>query len=209
MDSKNSSQPQFSSLGLSSPYLNFDPNLITPGYNSSEYIFPDGGANRHSRGRFELAFSQIGVSVMAGAALGGVRGCISGYKNTLPSLVAANVEQISWSVRRSQILNYVIKTGANTANTFGVVALLYSGIGVGLGLINDSNDDLNTITAATTTGLLYRGLGTPKAKAKEVTLMKTVPQWKIRLGRSLVGGAIGFTVSALFVIATNSEKYWK
>ncbi|RWS08316.1 mitochondrial import inner membrane translocase subunit Tim23-like protein [Dinothrombium tinctorium] len=197
--------------GISSPYLNFDPNLITPNYNASEYIFPDGGPNRHSRGRFELAFSQIGASVMTGAALGGIRGGINGYKNTLPSLMQqSTVEPLSWSVRRSQILNYITKTGANTANAFGIVALLYSGIGVGLGFINDSNDDLNTITAATATGLLYRGLGTPKLKSAETaTILKSVPSWQLRLRRGVIGGIIGLTASTVFVLLTNSEKYLK
>ena len=54
---------------IQSPYLQFDPTLVSPQQSQSEFIFPD-GASRHSRGRFELAFSQIGSSVMSGAAIG-------------------------------------------------------------------------------------------------------------------------------------------
>jgi import inner membrane translocase subunit TIM23 len=46
-----------------SPYLNFDPALIAPSQDS--FIFPEGLGSRQ-RGRFELAFSQIGGSVLCG-----------------------------------------------------------------------------------------------------------------------------------------------
>ena len=47
-----------SSPGLSqiSPYLNFDPSYL--GTTQPEFIFPEGAAKQ--RGRFEVAFSQIG-----------------------------------------------------------------------------------------------------------------------------------------------------
>lgn len=43
-----------------SPYLNYDPRLIQRA--QPEFIFPEGASKQ--RGRFELAFSQIGSSVM-------------------------------------------------------------------------------------------------------------------------------------------------
>ena len=46
---------------LSSPYLNIDPSVFQEG---PQYIFPEGASKQ--RGRFELAFSQIGGSVMLG-----------------------------------------------------------------------------------------------------------------------------------------------
>jgi import inner membrane translocase subunit TIM23 len=62
-----------------SPYLNFDPAYISPG-GQPEFIFPEGAS--HKRGRFELAFSQIGGSVMLGAAVGGANGLYSGLRDT-------------------------------------------------------------------------------------------------------------------------------
>ena len=45
-----------------------------------EYIFLDG--NNKQRGRFELAFGQIGASVMTGASIGGATGFYNGLKAT-------------------------------------------------------------------------------------------------------------------------------
>lgn len=53
-----------------SPYLNYDPRYLQAA--QPEFIFPEGAAKQ--RGRFELAFSQIGSSVMIGAAIGGTAG---------------------------------------------------------------------------------------------------------------------------------------
>ena len=169
------------------------------------------GGNRPSRGRFELAFSQIGGSVMAGAAIGGIVGCFNGFKVTSPNLATLNANQggqaLSWSVRRSQILNYIAKTGAVTGNTFGVVALMYSAIGVGLGFVNETNEDANTIAAGTLTGILFRGFSNPQAKNDISKELIKSPIWLMRLRRSIVGGLIGATLSSVFVLATNKDKY--
>lgn len=45
-----------------------------------EFIFPEGASKQ--RGRFELAFSQIGSSVMIGASIGGVAGLYNGIRST-------------------------------------------------------------------------------------------------------------------------------
>lgn len=79
--SSHSSPFGFTSYGSSNfnPYLNFDASLLTP--SGDEYIYPD-GVQRHRRGRFELAFSQIGGSVMTGAAIGG---SVGSYRGKQPS----------------------------------------------------------------------------------------------------------------------------
>lgn len=63
---------------FSSPYLNYDPVYIQT--NQPEYIFLDG--NTKQRGRFELAFGQIGASCMIGAGIGGATGFLNGLKAT-------------------------------------------------------------------------------------------------------------------------------
>lgn len=63
---------------LSSPYLNYDPRFLQSV--QPEFIFPEGAAKQ--RGRFELAFSQIGSSVMLGAAIGGSAGLYNGFRLT-------------------------------------------------------------------------------------------------------------------------------
>lgn len=72
--------PVSSQQGLAplSPYLNFDPAYLPP--SQPEYIFPEGAAKR--RGRFELAFSQIGAACIIGAGIGGATGLYRGIKAT-------------------------------------------------------------------------------------------------------------------------------
>lgn len=79
------------SSGLSSnPFLQVDPSLVSgaqpPLLSSGEFIYPEGAA-KPSRGRFELAFGQIGCSVGVGAGIGGAVGTFKGtnqnLKNTL------------------------------------------------------------------------------------------------------------------------------
>lgn len=52
-----------------------------------------------------------------------------------------------------------MKQGSATANTLGVLAVMYSGFGVILSWGRGSDDELNTLTAATATGLLYKSTG--------------------------------------------------
>lgn len=61
-----------------SPYLNYDSRFLRQA--QPEFIFPE-GANKQ-RGRFELAFSQIGTCVMIGGGIGGIAGIYNGFKVT-------------------------------------------------------------------------------------------------------------------------------
>jgi import inner membrane translocase subunit TIM23 len=65
----------------------------------------------------------------------------------------------------NRLLNYVMKQGSATANTLGVLAVMYSGFGVLLSWGRGSDDELNTLTAATATGLLYKSTGECAAKS--------------------------------------------
>lgn len=58
-----------------------------------------------------------------------------------------------------RLLNHVMKNGSSVANTLGVVCVMYSGIGVGLQLIRDTDDSINTMIAATCTGMLFKSTG--------------------------------------------------
>ncbi|XP_074593773.1 translocase of inner mitochondrial membrane 23 [Brevipalpus obovatus] len=207
-----------SPLGFSSPYLNFDPKALNA-YSTSDYIYPD-GRTRASRGRFEYAFSQIGGSVMAGAAVGGVVGGYNGLKFTSAGVSSSNLtvgasasasaqQTLSWAVRRSQILNYIVKTGALTANTFGLVALIYSGIDVGLSFKSE-NHELNCVTAGTLTGILFRGLSSPEVKPDSAAAkVMSSSRWQLRLRRAGLGGLVGLSLSSLYTIATNREKFYQ
>ncbi|CAG5121218.1 unnamed protein product [Candidula unifasciata] len=160
---------------IMSPYLNFDPAYFGP--NDSQFIFPEGAAR--TRGRLELSFSQIGGSVFVGAAVGGLNGFYSGLKDVQArQLVGAN--------RRTQLLNFITKGGASTAQTLGVVALMYSVFGVVLSWSRGVDDELNTVVSGTATGMLY----------------KSSAGWR----RCLRGGAIGFGLSSLYVLFTSRDR---
>lgn len=49
-----------------------------------------------------------------------------------------------------------MKGGSASANTLGVVAVLYSGIGAITEQIRSVDDEINTLFSATATGLIFR-----------------------------------------------------
>ena len=78
-----------------------------------------------------------------------------------------------------------MKQGARSANTLGVVAVMYSAFGVGLSWVRDTEDELNTLAAASATGLLYKSTSGLRSCMK--------------------GGAVGLALGAAYCLFT-SEK---
>lgn len=122
-----------------------------------------------------MAFSQIGGSVITGALFGGTLGTVRGLK-----LVK---DMPSYSVKRTQMLNSIVKGGTTSANAFGVVALVYSAIGVGLSQLRN-DDDINTISAATLTGMITAAVTSKNAQLQK-TLMRSGFGAGIGLGLAL------------------------
>jgi len=152
-----------------SPYLNYDPRFLQQ--TQPEFIFPEGASRQ--RGRFELAFSQIGTSAMAGAGIGGVAGLYNGIKTT------AALQQYG-KLRRTQLLNHVMKQGSATASTLGTITVMYSAFGVFLQWIRDEEDEINTVLAGTATGLLYKS--------------------SAGLKKCALGGGIGLGITGLYCL---------
>ncbi|XP_047489805.1 mitochondrial import inner membrane translocase subunit Tim23-like [Penaeus chinensis] len=170
--------PLTSNPGLSqlSPYLNFDPAYLQT--TQPEFIALEGASQK--RGRFELAFSQIGGLCLIGAGLGGAQGLYRGLQETA---AAGHTGKI----RRTQLLNYVMKRGAASANTLGVVAFMYSGFGCLFYYARGSHeDDINTLGAGTLTGLLYKSTA--------------------GLRKCAMGGVIGLAASAAYVAFSSRDK---
>ncbi|KAG5675749.1 hypothetical protein PVAND_005627 [Polypedilum vanderplanki] len=167
--------PSKSTPSFTSPYLNYDQRYMRQA--QPEFIFPEGASKQ--RGRFELAFSQIGSSVMVGAAVGGVGGLYNGVKATA-------LAQQTGKLRRTQILNHVMKQGAGTANTLGTIAVLYSAFGVLLSWARGEDDEINTIAAGTATGLMYKSTA--------------------GLRRCAIGGGIGLALSSAWVLYNMSSS---
>ncbi|XP_026473774.1 mitochondrial import inner membrane translocase subunit Tim23-like [Ctenocephalides felis] len=155
-----------------SPYLNYNPVYLPA--SQPEFIFPEGASRQ--RGRFELAFSQIGSSCMIGAALGGMAGTYNGLKAT--TLLGQ-----TGKLRRTQMLNHIMKQGSATANTLGTIAVMYSGLGVLLSWLRGEDDEINTLGAATATGALYKSTA--------------------GLRKCAIGGGVGFSIAALYCIWTS------
>ncbi|SPP85551.1 mitochondrial import inner membrane translocase subunit Tim23 [Drosophila guanche] len=157
------------SSGPVSPYLNYDSRYLQRA--QPEFIFPE-GANKQ-RGRFELAFSQIGTSVMIGGGIGGLAGVYNGFK-------ATNALNQTGKLRRTQLLNHIMKQGSGTANSLGTLAVLYSACGVLLQYARGEDDHVNTIIAGSATGLLYKSTA--------------------GLRRCALGGAVGLGISSLYCL---------
>lgn len=110
---------------------------------------------------------------MIGAGIGGVAGFYNGIK-------ATNLAQQTGKLRRTQLLNHVMKQGSATANTFGTIAVLYSAFGVLLSLARGEDDEFNTIAAGGATGLMYKSTA--------------------GLRKCMIGGGVGLALSSLWVL---------
>ncbi|XP_011865247.1 PREDICTED: mitochondrial import inner membrane translocase subunit Tim23 isoform X1 [Vollenhovia emeryi] len=143
----NTNIPVTSQQGLASlsPYLNFDPSYLP--VTQPEFIFPEGAVKQ--RGRFELAFSQIGAACIAGAGIGGASGLYRGVK-------ATSIAGETGKLRRTQLINHVMKGGASMANSFGVMMIMYTCAGIGLTWLRGTDDSLNTVAAAATSAAVFR-----------------------------------------------------
>ncbi|KAL4612960.1 mitochondrial import inner membrane translocase subunit Tim23 isoform X1 [Arapaima gigas] len=129
-----------------SPYLSVEPRHVDQG---SEWVGPVSAVN--IRGRFELAFVTIGGCCLAGAGFGTVNGLRMGLQAT---------QNLAWSKPWNvQVLNMVTRQGTSWTNTLGCVALLYSMCGVAMEKARGTEDDINTVAAATLAGALFKSRG--------------------------------------------------
>lgn len=189
----------------------FDPRLFNE--NDSYRIFLD-GTSKPSRGKFEYAFSRIGCSFLTGGAIGWAIGSYNGIKFLQTEMgnkaVTNGLSNLSWKVKRSHMLNHIVKTGTNTANTFGIIAFTYSALNTTLSLTTNIDDNFNTLLSATTTGLIYRYASTPKPKTDSSgQLVKQVLTRQARLKRGVIGGFIGFFTGLGIIYLLNDHKIFK
>jgi len=124
-----------------SPYLNVNPSYVqTP-----EFI-----VNQETKkGRIERSFSGIGASVLVGAAVGGTYGLFDGVRQTA-------MAGMRGGLRRTQILNYTMKSGASVSNALGSIAVIYSGLHALASQWREEDDELKCLATAGLTGALYK-----------------------------------------------------
>lgn len=89
-----------------------------------------------------------------------------------------------------RLLNHVMKQGSATANTLGAITVLYSAFGVLFQYARGEDDEVNTILAGTSTGLLYKSTA--------------------GLKRCAIGGGVGLALSGLYCLyvtmASSNDK---
>jgi len=98
--------PNSSNFSQLSPYLNVDPSYLqtqAPEFLVNEEI---------KRGRLENSFSFIGTGLFVGAGVGAMVGLFEGIRDTKTTE--------SLSVRRTQIVNYTLKSGEFSFQFHGI-----------------------------------------------------------------------------------------
>ncbi|KAF9411604.1 hypothetical protein HW555_009676 [Spodoptera exigua] len=124
---KNEEKTQQAGSSLS-PYLNFDPHIIPK--MQPEFLYPDDSHMASTARRSNVALPIIGMSFMTGSGLGGMAGLYKGLR-------ATTLAGQTGKVRRTQVINYIMKQGTNTGCTLGIIASFYSCIALGVTWLRD------------------------------------------------------------------------
>ncbi|CAB4068940.1 TIM23 [Lepeophtheirus salmonis] len=125
------------------PYLNVDPSYLQS--NAPEYLFNQ----EESRGSMEKSFTAIGASVISGSAVGCAGGIYQGVRQTA-------LDGLTGAARRTQILNYTIKSGGSVSNAFGSMAVIYSSLYALISIPYPEGDEYKSIVSGGLTGALYK-----------------------------------------------------
>ncbi|XP_072948341.1 mitochondrial import inner membrane translocase subunit Tim23 [Epargyreus clarus] len=162
-----------------SPYLNFDPNYIPK--MQPEFIYPDDSHMASTARRSNVALPIIGMSFMTGSGIGGMAGL---YKGLRATTLAGQVGK----VRRTQVVNYIMKQGTTTGCTLGIIASFYTCIALGVTWVRDQEDTANTFIAAATTGLIYKSTAGLRSMG--------------------LGAATGLILAGVYTLATDNDNIW-
>jgi import inner membrane translocase subunit TIM23 len=156
-----------------SPYLNVDPSYLSS--QTPEFIF-----NQDTkRGRLENSFTAIGSSLILGAVGGGAYGLFDGVRHT-------GLAEMSGKLRRTQILNHTLKSGASISNSLGALAVIYSSLYALVSLGYENDDEVKSCLSGGLTGLLYKSTSGVRKTA--------------------TGAAFGFGLAALWSFGFKKNK---
>jgi len=133
-------QPNLQGL---SPYLNIDPSYLNS--STPEFLFD----NEARRGGLEKSFTAIGSSVVLGAAAGGAYGLYDGIRQTATA-------DMKGRLRRTQITNYTLKSGATASNSLGSIAVIYSSLYCLLSFAHEEDDEAKSMVTGAVTGALFK-----------------------------------------------------
>lgn len=121
-----------------------------------EYLFPDEAAV-HSRNWSENLTYYTGCGYGLGAILGGTRGAFEG--------VRSQERTDTMKLRVNRLLNASGHRGRQTANTLGILGLLYAGFESTSSHYRGSDDMWNTVVAGLGTGAVYKAAAGPRTAA--------------------------------------------
>ena len=117
----------------------------------------------------EHSFTAIGTSVIVGSGIGGAYGLYDGVRQSALS-------GMSGKLRRTQILNHTLKSGARMSNALGSLAVIYSCFYSLVSQVREEDDELKSCISGGVTGALYKSTAGVR--------------------KTLAGGAIGLTIAA-------------
>merc|ERR1719411_2561922 len=163
--------PGGAGLGQLSPYLNVYPSYL----NQPEYLFD----TETKRGKLEKSFTAIGSAVCIGTGIGASYGLFNGIRQTA---------EMHGALRRTQIMNYTLKSGGLVSNAFGTIAVSYSLLHSLLSNVSvlEDNDEANSMISGTLTGLFFKSTSGVKKCAR--------------------GGLIGFGLSAVWALGLKKQE---
>jgi len=163
-------QPNLQGL---SPYLNIDPAYLNS--NQPEFIFDQ----EAKRGGMEKSFTAIGSSVILGAAAGGAYGLYDGVRATAMS-------DMKGKLRRTQIMNYTLKSGASVSNSLGSIAVIYSSLYCLISLAHEEDDEMKSMVTGAVSGALFKS--------------------SAGLKKCLTGGAVGLGLATLWAFGLKRQE---
>jgi len=157
-------------MGQISPYLNIDPSYLQT--DAPQFILNED----QKRGALEKSFSAIGSSVLIGGALGGTFGVFEGIRRTM---------DLTGKTKRTQILNYTMKSGSTVSNALGSLAVMYSiNYALASQLHEDDDDGIKSCASGALTGALYKsGAGLRPCAIATAFGLGTAALWSFVLKR--------------------------
>ncbi|XP_037943373.1 mitochondrial import inner membrane translocase subunit Tim23-like [Teleopsis dalmanni] len=121
----------------------------------------------------------VGTLFLAGGTMGSVVGLFKGFQEI-------RGRNYTGKIKRTILLNYILKEGAGISNTLAVFGIIYTGASLLVDKLRpEKDDDFNMVLAATSTGLFYKSTA--------------------GLKKCLIGGLIGMCGSGLY----SMYKYFK
>jgi len=121
-----------------------------------EYLFPDEAVVQRRNWSENLTY-YTGCGYGVGAILGGARGALEGLRS--------QERTDTMKLRVNRLLNASGHRGRLTANTLGILGLLYAGFESTASHYRGTDDMLNTVIAGLGTGVMYKAAAGPRTAA--------------------------------------------